>query len=374
MLIDSDEVIPQLRRIAESVKRHGTPLFGQVNHGGRYARQPLTGAEPLAPSAVKDTINRVTPRAMTEEQIETAIASFVTASLRLREAGFDGVEINGTHGYLVNQFLSGFTNRRTDRWGGARENRLLFLSEIVSRTRAAAGPGFPVTVKLSGSDFMPRGITLEECVFFSRRLESLGVSGLTISGGFKEKAFRTMSKGDIPRQLVLANRRGVERILGMVLLAGMRRSARFSEGYFLPHAAAVKAAVSIPVTTVGGFRTLAVMEKALADGAADLVGLSRPLIREPLPAPAPAGRERRGRDVRELQPVHRDDRAAFRAAALSLEEGDRAGIGGRRRDGQRCLSWTAFLRRASRPPTAWRSSTERRSRPARAAPSSSSTG
>ncbi len=128
---------------------------------------------------------------------------------------------------------------------------------------------------------MPRGITVEECVSFSRRLESLGVSGLTISGGFKEKAFRTMCKGDIPHQLVLSNRPGLERILGRVLLAGMRHSARFSEGYFLPHAAAVKAAVSIPVTVVGGFRTLAVMEQALGDGAADLIGLSRPLIREP---------------------------------------------------------------------------------------------
>ncbi len=281
LLIDSDDVIPQLRKIAAVVKLYGVPIFGQINHGGRYAREPLTGAEPLAPSAVKDTINRVTPQAMTEEQIETAIESFVSASRRLREGGFDGVEINATHGYLANQFLSGFTNRRDDRWGGTLENRFLFLSEIVSRTRAAVGTGFPVTVKLSGSDFMPRGITLEECVFFSRRLESLGVSGLTISGGFKEKAFRTMSKGDIPHQLVLANRRGFERILGIVLLAAMRRSARFSEGYFLPHAAAVKAAVSIPVTSVGGFRTLAVMEQALSDGAADLIGLSRPLIREP---------------------------------------------------------------------------------------------
>jgi len=281
LLVDSDAVIPQLQKVTAVVKRHGVPIFGQINHGGRYARESLTGAEPLAPSAVKDSIDRVTPRAMTEEQIETAIESFVSAARRLRDAGFDGVEINATHGYLANQFLSGFTNRRHDRWGGTLENRFLFLSEVVSRTRVAAGLDFPVTVKLSGSDFMPRGITVEECVFFSRRLESLGVSGLTISGGFKEKAFRTMSKGDIPHQLVLSNRRGLERILGRVLLAAMRHSARFSEGYFLPHAAAVKAAVSIPVTAVGGFRTLAVMERAISDSAADLIGLSRPLIREP---------------------------------------------------------------------------------------------
>ena len=281
LLVDSDAVIPELLRVTSAIRRHGVPVFAQVNHGGRYARPSLTGAEPLAPSAVKETINRVTPRKMSEEEIETAIGSFVSAARRLQRAGFDGLEINASHGYLVNQFLSGFTNRRRDRWGGPVENRFRFLSEIVRGVRAATGPGFPVTVKLNGSDFMPRGITVDECAGFAVELESLGVCGLTISGGFKEKAFRTMSKGEIPRQLVLADRRGVERVIGHVLLAAMQRSSRFSEGYFLPHAAAVKQRVSIPVTAVGGFRTLAMMELALADGSADLIGLSRPLIREP---------------------------------------------------------------------------------------------
>ena len=232
------------------------PIFAQVNHGGRYARESLTGAPPMAPSAVKDTINRVLPRAMTEEDIETAIESFVPAARRLKEAGFDGVEINATHGYLVNQFLSGYTNRRTDRWGGSTENRFRFLDQIVRRTRAATGAGFPVTVKLSGSDFMRRGITIEECVEFARRLESLGVSGLTISGGFKEKAFRTMSKGDIPRQLVLKGRKGVDLLLAKVYLAAMRRSSRFSEGYFLPHAAVVRRPCPFPSPRSAGFGRL----------------------------------------------------------------------------------------------------------------------
>jgi len=281
LLLDSDRVIPELAKVTAAVKRHGVPIFAQVNHGGRYARPPLTGAEPLAPSALKDTINRVLPRAMTEEQIETAIESFVSAARRLQKAGFDGMEINGSHGYLVNQFLSGFTNRRRDRWGGSVENRFRFLAEIVRKTLATVGSGFPLTVKLNGNDFMPHGITVNECAAFAQRLESLGVCGLTISGGFKEKAFRTMSKGEIPRQLVLSNRQGFEWILGRVLLAAMRRSARFSEGYFLPQAAAVKRRVSIPVTAVGGFRTLAVMEQAIVDGDADLIGLSRPFVREP---------------------------------------------------------------------------------------------
>jgi 2,4-dienoyl-CoA reductase-like NADH-dependent reductase (Old Yellow Enzyme family)/alpha-beta hydrolase superfamily lysophospholipase len=281
LVLDSDDVISELARITVAVKRHGAPIFAQLNHGGRYANPHITGAVPLAPSAVMYMAERVLPRAMSEEEIETAIEAFVTSARRLRDAGFDGLEINAAHGYLVNQFLSGFTNRRRDPWGGPAESRLRFLAEIVTRTRELTGPAFPITVKLNGSDFMPGGNTLEECLFFARRLEELGVSGLTVSGGFKEKAFRTMSRGDIPRQLILENRRGVERLIARVLLAAMRRGARFSEGYFLPHAAAVKSAVTIPVTAVGGLRSLAVMEGAILDGSADLIGLSRPFVREP---------------------------------------------------------------------------------------------
>ena len=144
LLVDTDEMIPQLRKIAEVVKQHAVPIFAQVNHGGRYARQPLTGAEPLAPSPVRDTINRVTPRAMTEEQIETAIQSFAAASLRLREAGFDGVEINGTHGYLVNQFLSGFTNRRQTDGAAARRIGSCSCPRSSAGHVRPPGPGSPL--------------------------------------------------------------------------------------------------------------------------------------------------------------------------------------------------------------------------------------
>ncbi len=281
LLADSDVVIPELVHLTAAVRRHGVPIFAQLNHGGRYARPALTGAQPLAPSSVRDPISRLVPSAMSEEQIETAIDAFVSAARRMREAGFDGVELNASHGYLLNQFLSGFTNRRRDRWGGSTENRFRFLAEVVGRTRALLGPAFPLTVKLNGSDFMPNGITLQECVTFAGRLESLGVCGLTVSGGFKENPFRTMSRGDIPRQHVLADRRGVEKIVARILLARMKKGAAFTEAYFLPDAAAMKRHVSIPVTSVGGFRTLAAMEQAVADGAADLIGLSRPLVREP---------------------------------------------------------------------------------------------
>jgi len=281
LVLDSDAVVPELARVTASVRRHGVPIFAQLSHGGRYSDPRLTGAVPIAPSAVMHVVERLMPRAMNEEEIETAIGAFVAAARRCHHAGFDGLEINASHGYLVNQFLSGFTNRRRDRWGGTPENRLRFLAEVVTRTRDATGPSFPITVKLNGSDFMRRGNTVEDCVFFARRLEQLGVSGLTVSGGFKERALRTMSRGDIPRQLILENRRGVERLVARGLLMAMKPGARFSEGYFLAQAAAVKRAVAIPVTTLGGMRSLAVMEEAILGGSADLIGLSRPFVREP---------------------------------------------------------------------------------------------
>lgn len=281
LVLDSDAVIPELARVTAAVKPHNVPIFAQLSHGGRYSDPRLTGETPLAPSAVFYMAERVMPRAMNDEEIELAIQAFVAAARRCQQAGFDGLEINASHGYLVNQFLSPFTNRRRDRWGGGAENRLRFLAEVVTRTREAAGLVFPISVKLNGSDFIRGGNEVEDCVFFARRLEQLGVSGLTVSGGFREWAPRTLSRGDIPYQLILENRKGLERLIARALLAAMKRDARFSEGYFLPQAAAVKRAVGIPVTTVGGMRSLAVMEAAILDGSADLIGLSRPFIREP---------------------------------------------------------------------------------------------
>jgi 2,4-dienoyl-CoA reductase-like NADH-dependent reductase (Old Yellow Enzyme family)/alpha-beta hydrolase superfamily lysophospholipase len=280
LVVDSDAVLPELAKLIAIVKRHGALIFGQLNHGGRYCKPSYIGGEqPLAPSAARDMINKTVPRPMTEQEIETVIDAYASAAARLERAGFDGVEINATHGYLVNQFLSARTNWRKDAWGGTLENRFRFLEEIVRRIHGRTR--FPVTVKISGQDYIPRGVTLRESILLAQKLESLGVSGLTISGGLKESPFTTMDKGDVPRRLILRDRKGFERVRGQLFVMMQKRGARFSEAYFLDDAAAIRAAVSIPVTAVGGFRSVEVMEKALADGHADFIGMSRPFIREP---------------------------------------------------------------------------------------------
>jgi 2,4-dienoyl-CoA reductase-like NADH-dependent reductase (Old Yellow Enzyme family) len=290
LVLDSDAVIPELEKIIRVVKGHGALIFGQLNHGGRYCKPEYIGGEqPLAPSAVREKINRILPRPMTEEDIETAIAAYASAARRLERAGFDGVEINASHGYLVNQFLSARTNRRADRWGGSRENRSRFLEEVVRRIRGCTH--FPVTVKINGEDYARGGVTLDESVSLARRLEAVGVAGISISGGLKESPFTTMDRGDVPAGLILGDRKGLERLRAHAFILLQRGGARFREAYFLENAAAVKGSVSIPVTAIGGFRTAAVMEQALREGKADFIGLCRPFIREPdLPRRIQGGR------------------------------------------------------------------------------------
>ncbi|HET6484965.1 MAG TPA: alpha/beta fold hydrolase [Spirochaetia bacterium] len=277
LVLDSDAVIPQLGRLVAVVKRHGALIFGQLNHGGRFCKPDFVGGTPMAPSPVYERINRVVPRPMTEEDIQTAIEAFASAAVRLERAGFDGVEINAAHGYLVNQFLASRTNRRKDSWGGSLQNRFRFLERIVTRIRECTR--FPVSVKLNGRDYVRGGVTLEQSILLAQRLEALGVGGVTVSGGMKDSPFTTMDRGDVPSALIVSGRRGFDRLRGLLFVRIQRGGAEFTEGYFLEDAAAIRRSVSIPVTAVGGFRSKAVMESALEK--VDFIGLSRPFIREP---------------------------------------------------------------------------------------------
>ncbi len=279
LVLDSDAVIPELEKVSGTARGHGALIFGQLNHGGRYCVPSHIGGPPLAPSAVRERINRVVPRPMTEEDIEAAISAFVSAALRLERAGFDGVEINASHGYLANQFLSGRTNRRKDGWGGTPENRARFLTETVRRVRDRVR--FPVTVKVNGEDYARGGVSLRESAALARRLQDAGACGITVSGGLKESPFTTMDRGSVPRGLILGARRGLERLRAGLFVALQQSGARFREAYFLENAAAIRKNVSIPVTAVGGFRSVEVMEGAVSGGKADFIGLCRPFIREP---------------------------------------------------------------------------------------------
>jgi 2,4-dienoyl-CoA reductase-like NADH-dependent reductase (Old Yellow Enzyme family) len=278
--IDSDEIIPDLKKVVDSAHEYDARIVAQLNHGGRQCDPKTLGMTPAAPSAVRDLVNNVKPRAMTHGEIEDTVAAFGEAARRAKEAGFDGVQIHAAHGYLVNEFLSGHTNRRTDQWGGSLEKRMRFLIEVFKVIRSTVGPDYPILTKINSEDYIKRGVTLSECVAVCRKLDEMGIAAIEVSGGIAERGLSTI-KGDIPMDLVMGNRNVVERLLVKFMEKSLRRWARFEEGYFLANAAEVKRNVKAPVIAVGGFRRRAMMEHALNSGQADFISMCRPFIRQP---------------------------------------------------------------------------------------------
>ncbi len=186
------------------------------------------------------------------------IQRFATSARLAKQAGFTGVQIHCAHGYLVSQFLSPITNKRTDRWGGSLENRARFALQIVKAVRTEVGNDYPVAVKLNSADFQKGGFTLEESIQVAGWLSDLKIDLLEISGGTYE-------------QLSL---------LGMEP-TDVRESTRKREAYFIEYATAIREAARIPVMVTGGFRSREVMENALAKGEVDLVGVARPMCVDP---------------------------------------------------------------------------------------------
>jgi 2,4-dienoyl-CoA reductase-like NADH-dependent reductase (Old Yellow Enzyme family) len=252
--IFEDRFVPGLTRIARAAHGGSSKIFAQLAHAGRQTKKRYAGGTPVSPSAVPDPVSKVTPREMTAGEIEALIADFVRAGLRARDAGFDGVQLHAAHGYLLSSFLSPRTNRRTDGWGGPLANRVRVTVEILRGLKTGAGKNFPVMAKLNTTDFLENGLSLDDAVAAARILEAEGLDGIEVSGGMAESG-----KGSV--------------------WTGLRVEA--DEGYFVENAAAVKRAVRIPVSGLGGIRTLAAAERFVAEGRADLVSMSRPFIRDP---------------------------------------------------------------------------------------------
>jgi len=266
VVVTDREDLAGLRAWAAAGQAHGGRMWMQLNHAGRQSPRRLSRV-PVAPSAVPMRgMGGVfaTPRALTGAEIEQVIARFATAAAIAREAGFDGVQLHGAHGYLISQFLSARTNLRDDAWGGDPTRRSRFLLEIVRAVRTAVGPSFPIGVKLNSADFQRGGFTIEESMDVARALEVAGVDLLEVSGGNYESPAMTGS-GELP--------------------AEQRQSSRDREAYFLDYARRIREVTAMPILLTGGMRSRAVMEAALASGAVDVIGLARPMTHAPeLPA------------------------------------------------------------------------------------------
>lgn len=278
----SDEHIASLRRVTDAAHRHGTPIFAQVAHAGSQSR--VDGNRPLAPSPIPNALTGRPVEEATSDEVEEAVAAFGAGARRAIEAGFDGVHIHGANGYLISEFSSPITNRRTDRWGGGPAERDAFAVAVASAVREAVGPGVPVTMKLGMVDAVPGGLGLEESVPRAARVVAAGLDALEISSNVMRVG------ADSAKQYVAVDRR---RAAEDLLLHRLHKSAA-PEAYFVPWARAVRAAVDTTIVAVGGMRRTETMEAVVASGDADFVALARPLIREPdLAAQIAAGRSGR---------------------------------------------------------------------------------
>ena len=256
VVVEDDRDLPLLQRWAAAATAVGVPIWPQLNHPGRQSPAFLS-PEPVAPSAVQLTLGRgafARPRALTVAEIEALIIRFATTASVLKRAGFTGVQLHGAHGYLISQFLSPLVNQRTDDWGGTPEKRLRFLLAIVAAVRAAVGRDFPIGVKLNSADFQKGGFEEAESMAVIEALETAGIDLLEISGGSYESP---------------------------VFMTAVQASTRRREAYFLEYAERVRAKTRLPLMVTGGFRSAAAMSDAVRTGAADIVGLARPLALEP---------------------------------------------------------------------------------------------
>lgn len=185
--IDSDEFIEPWERMSNALHKHGAKFFIQLFHAGRYMHRMMArGAEAVAPSAVASSYNKETPRALERDEIVEIQEKFAAAAVRARKAGADGVEIIASAGYLICQFLSPVTNLRDDEYGGSFENRCRFGAEVIEKVRAAVGPDYPVTMRISGSDFVPGSNTNADMVKICQRFEAAGADAFNVTGGWHE--------------------------------------------------------------------------------------------------------------------------------------------------------------------------------------------
>lgn len=300
MRVDNDNFIPSLRKIPEAV-REAAPdckVMLQLYHPGRQLVDPekigqfLTKlppawmafiqkhpemmappegsphvVEPTAPSAIHDALFDRVPRALSLGEIEEIIDAFAEGIRRAKEAGFDGVQLHGAHGYLLSSFLSPHTNRREDLYGGSTENRTRIVRDIYRQARKKVGDLFPILIKINTTDFLPGGTDLSEAIRVGRALSDTGFTAIEASGGMWEAVIRSEEELGWKPVMIPESRTGI--------------GTREKEAYFLPAAKTLKENTNTPIILVGGLKSFSRIEEILASEEADFVSMSRPLIRQP---------------------------------------------------------------------------------------------
>lgn len=287
LMIDQDRFIGPYHAITEGVHELGTAIFLQIAHSGRQTRSKITGMPTVAPSAIRDKFySEDVPKPLEEGEIEEIIDNFVKAIERARRAGFDGVQLQAAHGYLLSQFLSPYTNRRGDRWGGTTEHRFRIVREIYERARRVVGD-FPILAKLNAYDGRKGGLRLDEAIRVARLLEESGCAAIEVSCGTSEDGLYMTRGAKLPLDAVFAftfKYRSLpswqKGLMGPIARL-ISRPAKPLARYNVEAARAIKAQVGIPVIVVGGIASLSDIGEILGDGTVDAVSMSRPFVIEP---------------------------------------------------------------------------------------------
>ncbi|KXS42300.1 MAG: NADH:flavin oxidoreductase [Methanolobus sp. T82-4] len=256
--IYDDSFVEDYKKIVSRVHKYDSKIVLQVVHGGRQTLITPEIPYSLAPSAVTEKTLGMTPEEMSEKEVQETIEDFANAVRRGKEAGFDAVQLHCAHGFLLSNFISPYTNRRKDRWGGSTEKRTQVIVDIIKRAREMVGDDYPIMVKLNMTDGFSgsKKNTLDapESIEIAKILADNGVCAIEVSGGISEagdELFRT----DI--------------------------DSEEKEAYYKQYSKKIKEVVDVPVILVGGIRSKKVMEMLLDEGYADMVSLSRPFIVEP---------------------------------------------------------------------------------------------
>jgi 2,4-dienoyl-CoA reductase-like NADH-dependent reductase (Old Yellow Enzyme family) len=253
-----DRFIPGLRQLVGRIKQHGSKISVQLEHAGSHARPDVTGMPAVAPSNVPHPVQEgdlqvVTPRPLTVNEIHDLITAYAQAAVRMKRAGFDAIELQGAHDYLIAQFLSPLDNLRTDAYGGDLRGRARFALEVIEACRGAVGD-LPIVFRMNGDEFAKGGFDLRDACELAPLLEAAGADALHVSGG----SYRS-------------------RPCPVITVAPME----FPSGVFLQFAEAVKHRVKIPVIAVGRLHEPALARQVVQSGRADLVALGRALLADP---------------------------------------------------------------------------------------------
>ncbi|MBU2488145.1 MAG: NADH:flavin oxidoreductase [Proteobacteria bacterium] len=291
---DNEDKVPGLARWADLVHSGGGIIFGQINHCGRQVMAKGMGLESaVSASDVQEKVMGTKPRPLTTAEVGGVIADYVNSARICQAAGFDGVQIHAGHGYLINQFLTPYTNRRTDAYGGSFVKRMRLLLEIYWGIRKTCGEDFCIIMKINGADYLPgrQGLSTAQLVTVAKILEGEGLDAVEVTVGHYESGFpmirgsfgdffEGMIKEGLGDQLPWFRRMGVTYFRHPIAWC-FDHLWPAEEGFNLEYARKFKAALNIPVICVGGFINRESMEKAIREGSCDAVSVARAMVADP---------------------------------------------------------------------------------------------